>query len=34
MFIVGTVNQIAHPDMSFKTMIKLVLKLKKEAAGS
>jgi D-alanyl-D-alanine carboxypeptidase len=29
-FIVGTVNQIAHPDLSFKTMIKLVRK----AAGS
>jgi CubicO group peptidase (beta-lactamase class C family) len=28
MFIVGTVNQIAHPDMSFKTMIKLVSKAK------
>jgi CubicO group peptidase (beta-lactamase class C family) len=25
-FIVGTVNQIAHPDMSFKTMIKLIIK--------
>ncbi|MEA5081426.1 MAG: hypothetical protein VB024_07395 [Dysgonamonadaceae bacterium] len=22
-FIVGTVNQVAHPDISFKTMIKL-----------
>lgn len=28
-FIVGTVNQIAHPDISFKTMIKLVLEIKK-----
>lgn len=26
LFIVGTVNQIAHPDMSFKTMVKLVIK--------
>jgi CubicO group peptidase (beta-lactamase class C family) len=23
LYIVGTVNQVAHPDMSFKTMIKL-----------
>ncbi|HMP14764.1 MAG TPA: hypothetical protein PKD70_12870 [Saprospiraceae bacterium] len=23
MFIVGTVNQVAHPDLSFRTMIKL-----------
>jgi hypothetical protein len=22
-FVVGTVNQVAHPDISFKTMIKL-----------
>lgn len=28
-FIVGTVNQVAHPDISFKTMIKLALKAKK-----
>lgn len=34
MFIVGTVNQIAHPDQSFKTMIKLVLRLKKEETGN
>ncbi len=25
-FVVGTVNQVAHPDISFKTMIKLTLK--------
>lgn len=29
LFIVGTVNQVAHPDMSFKTMIKLTQKVKK-----
>lgn len=29
-FIVGTVNQIANPDISFKTMIKLTLELMKE----
>ena len=29
-FIVGTVNQVAHPDISFKTMIKLTQKLKKQ----
>jgi D-alanyl-D-alanine carboxypeptidase len=29
-FIVGTVNQIAHPDYSFKTMIKLTQVLKKK----
>jgi D-alanyl-D-alanine carboxypeptidase len=29
-FIVGTVNQVAHPDISFKTMIKLTQKLMKE----
>jgi D-alanyl-D-alanine carboxypeptidase len=29
-FIVGTVNQVAHPDVSFKTMIKLTQKLMKE----
>lgn len=23
LFIVGTVNQVAHPDISFRTMIKL-----------
>jgi len=28
-FIVGTVNQVAHPDISFKTMIKLTQILKK-----
>jgi D-alanyl-D-alanine carboxypeptidase len=28
-FIVGTVNQIAYPDISFKTMIKLTLKFMK-----
>jgi CubicO group peptidase (beta-lactamase class C family) len=26
-FIVGTVNQVAHPDISFKTMIKLTQKI-------
>lgn len=26
LYIVGTVNQIAHPDMSFKTMVKLAIK--------
>jgi D-alanyl-D-alanine carboxypeptidase len=30
LFIVGTVNQIAHPDLSFKTMIKLTQILLKE----
>ncbi len=29
-FIVGTVNQIAHPDISFKTMIKLTQQLRKK----
>lgn len=29
LFIVGTVNQVAHPDLSFKTMIKLSLKVMK-----
>lgn len=29
-FIVGTVNQVAHPDISFKTMIKLTQQLKKK----
>jgi hypothetical protein len=29
-FIAGTVNQVAHPDISFKTMIKLILQLKKK----
>lgn len=29
LYVVGTVNQIAHPDLSFKTMIKLVIQLKK-----
>ena len=28
-YIVGTVNQVAHPDISFKTMIKLTQKLMK-----
>lgn len=28
-FIVGTVNQVAHPDISFKTMIKLTQQIKK-----
>ncbi len=28
-FITGTVNQVAHPDLSFKTMIKLTQQLKK-----
>jgi D-alanyl-D-alanine carboxypeptidase len=28
-FIAGTVNQVAHPDLSFKAMIKLTQKLKK-----
>ncbi|HBG86911.1 MAG TPA: alkaline D-peptidase, partial [Marinilabiliaceae bacterium] len=26
-FIVGTVNQVAHPDISFRTMIKLTQQL-------
>lgn len=31
LFIVGTVNQVAHPDISFKTMIKLTqIRIKKE----
>lgn len=29
-FIAGTVNQVAHPDISFKTMIKLTQQLKKK----
>lgn len=29
-FIVGTVNQVANPDISFKTMIKLTQQIKKE----
>jgi CubicO group peptidase (beta-lactamase class C family) len=29
-FIVGTVNQVAHPDISFKTMIKLTQQIMKE----
>ncbi len=29
-YLVGTVNQVAHPDISFKTMIKLTQKLKKK----
>ncbi len=29
-FIVGTVNQVAHPDISFKTMIKLTQVIKKK----
>jgi len=29
-YIVGTVNQVAHPDISFKTMIKLTQKVLKE----
>lgn len=29
-FIVGTVNQVAHPDISFKTMIKLTQKIIKK----
>jgi CubicO group peptidase (beta-lactamase class C family) len=29
LFVAGTVNQVAHPDISFKTMIKLTQKLKK-----
>jgi D-alanyl-D-alanine carboxypeptidase len=29
-YVVGTVNQVAHPDISFKTMIKLTQILKKE----
>lgn len=29
LYVVGTVNQVAHPDISFKTMIKLSQKLKK-----
>jgi CubicO group peptidase (beta-lactamase class C family) len=27
-FVVGTVNQVAHPDISFRTMIKLAMALK------
>lgn len=27
-FIAGTVNQVAHPDLSFRTMIKLIQKIK------
>ena len=30
LFVVGTVNQIAHPDRSFKTMIKLTQGVLKE----
>ncbi len=30
LFIVGTVNQVAHPDLSFKTMIKLTQKVLKK----
>jgi D-alanyl-D-alanine carboxypeptidase len=30
-FIVGTVNQVAHPDISFKTMIKLTQLIKKKS---
>ena len=29
LYVVGTVNQVAYPDISFKTMIKLTQKLKK-----
>jgi CubicO group peptidase (beta-lactamase class C family) len=29
-FIVGTVNQVAHPDISFRTMIKLTQQIKKK----
>lgn len=29
-YIVGTINQVAHPDISFKTMIKLTQKLMKK----
>ena len=28
-YVVGTVNQVAHPDISFKTMIKLVQVIQK-----
>jgi hypothetical protein len=28
-YVVGTVNQVAHPDISFKAMIKLTRKLMK-----
>lgn len=31
LFIAGTVNQVAHPDLSFRTMIKLIRKLQKSA---
>jgi D-alanyl-D-alanine carboxypeptidase len=31
LFIVGTVNQVAHPDLSFRTMIKLALEVKKRS---
>jgi len=30
MFVVGTVNQVAHPDISFKTMIKLTQQIMKK----
>lgn len=30
LYVVGTVNQVAYPDISFKTMIKLTQKLKKK----
>ena len=30
LYITGTVNQIAHPDISFKTMVKLSQALAKE----
>lgn len=33
-YIVGTVNQVAHPDISFKTMIKLVQKIIKSSVGN
>jgi len=29
-YVVGTVNQVAHPDISFKTMIKLTKILMKK----
>jgi CubicO group peptidase (beta-lactamase class C family) len=29
-YIVGTVNQVAYPDLSFKTMIKLTQQIKKK----
>lgn len=30
LYIVGTVNQVAHPDLSFRTMIRLTQKVSKK----